>query len=140
MTNSNNLKDIQIDVKYKLSALWIAVMCCYIYGDFFTLFVPGRIEHLMTGDSGAGSTTPFKILLFAIMMSLPSLMIFFSLHLRAKWNRLLNICLGIFFTLIMILVVVTSISTWMLFYVYLGVVEIILTCGIVVLAWKWSRI
>lgn len=139
MASSANLKDVQLDIKHKLSALWIAVMCCYIYGDFFSLFTPGHIEDLMNGQSGAGPTTPLKLLSFAILMTLPSLMIFFSIQLKAKWNRVLNIGVGLFFTAIMILVVLTSLNEWMLFYTYLGIIEIVLTLMIVWLSWKWPR-
>lgn len=140
MTNSAHLQDTQIDIKHKLSALWIAVICCYIYGDFFSLFVPGRIENLMNGQSGAGETTPSTLLAYAIMMTLPSLMIFFSVWLKAKWNRRMNIIIGILFTAIMILVVATSLNKWMIFYTYLGIVEIMLTSAIVWLAFKWPRV
>ena len=130
-------EDIRINIKFKLSALWVAVMFCYVYGDFFSLFVPGRIQHLMDGNSGAGETTPVKLLLYAVLMTLPSLMIFLSLALKAKINRIVNIVIGTFFTLVMILVVVTSIDRWMMFYTFLGIIEIILTCLIVGYALKW---
>lgn len=133
------LKDVKINIKFKLSALWVSVMFCYVYGDFFSLFVPGRIQHLMDGDSGAGETTPVKLLLYAILMTLPSLMIFLSLALKAKVNRILNIVMGIFYTLIMILVAVTSIDRWMLFYTFLGIVEIIITGLITGYALKWPK-
>jgi hypothetical protein len=132
-------EDSKINVKFKLSALWVAVMFCYVYGDFFSLFVPGRIQHLMDGESGAGETTPVKLLLYAVLMTLPSLMIFLSLALKAKINRIVNIITGTFFTLVMVLVVATSIDRWMLFYTFLGVVEIIITCLIVGYALKWPK-
>lgn len=36
-----------------------------------------------------------------------------------RWN-------GFFFTIVMLLMVCTSIDKWMLFYIYLGVIEIIM--------------
>jgi len=139
MKNNAQLQDIKINIKFKLSALWAAVMFCYIYGDFFTLFVPGRIENLMNGQSGTGDTTPIKLLMYAILMTLPSIMIFLSLILKAKANRWLNIVMGIFFTLVMILVVTISVSDWMIFYTYLGIVEIVITSLIVLFAWTWPK-
>lgn len=139
MINTNNLQDTPIHVKFKLSALWASVMFCYIYGDFFTLFVPGRIQHLMEGNSGAGDTTPLKLLLFAILMAIPPLMSFLSLILKPRINRMLNLLIGLFFTAIMVLVVATSMGTWMLFYTFLGIIEITITSLIVWYAWKWPR-
>lgn len=139
MEKTNTLQDIEINVKFKLSALWTSVMFCYVYGDFFSLFVPGRIENLMQGNSGAGPTSPLKLLLFAVLMTLPSTMIFLSLLLKPVASRWTNIVVGIFFTLVMVLVVATSISHWMIFYTYLGVIEIIFTLLIVWLAWIWPK-
>lgn len=137
---ANTLEDFKVNIKLKLAALWTSLMFCYVYGDFFSLFVPGRIQGLIDGESGAGETTPFMLLLYAILLALPALMIFLSVTLKARVNRLLNIIMGVFFTLVMILVVLTSLSEWMIFYTFLGVVEIILTCIIVWQAIKWPTL
>jgi Family of unknown function (DUF6326) len=135
----NRFEEYTINIKLRLAALWTAVMFCYVYGDFFSLFVPGRIQSMMNGHSGAGDTTPVKLLLFALLMTIPALMIFGSLMLKARASRLANIIAGIFFTAVMILVVAVSIDKWMLFYTWLGLVEIVITCLIVWQAWRWPR-
>jgi hypothetical protein len=137
---ANTLEDLKVNIKLKLAALWTSLMFCYVYGDFFSLFVPGRIQRLIDGESGAGETTPVMLLLYAVLLALPALMIFFSVTLKARLNRLLNIIMGVFFTLVMILVVLTSLSEWMIFYTFLGVIEIILTCIIVWQAIKWPTL
>jgi hypothetical protein len=139
ITKTNIPEDFQVNIKIKLSALWVAVMFCYVYGDYFILFVPGHIKNLMDGNSGVGTTTPLSLLGFAVLMTLPIVMIFLSVMLKAKVSRWANISVGIFFTLVMTLIVVTSKGQWMLFYIYLGLVEIILTSTIVWLAWKWPK-
>lgn len=139
ITKTNIPEDFQVNIKIKLSALWVAVMFCYVYGDYFILFVPGHIKNLMDGNSGVGTTTPLSLLGFAVLMTLPIAMIFLSVMLKAKVSRWANISVGIFFTLVMTLIVVTSKGQWMLFYIYLGLVEIILTSTIVWLAWKWPK-
>ena len=37
MSKIGELKDFQINVKIKLSALWVSLMFCYVYGDYFQL-------------------------------------------------------------------------------------------------------
>jgi hypothetical protein len=135
----NNLEDFKVNTRIKLSALWGSVMFCYVYGDFFTLFVPGRIKNLADGNSGLGTTTPLTLLVFAILMTVPSLMIFLSLVLKPKINRWINISIGIFFTAVMILIIISSINEWMMFYIYLAFIEIILTSSIVWHAWTWPN-
>jgi hypothetical protein len=48
--------------------------------------------------------------------------------------------MGIFFTLVMILVTVTSLGEWMIFYTFLGIIEIMLTSIIVWQAIKWPTL
>jgi hypothetical protein len=139
MKNKTTLQDFHIHVKFKLSALWASVMFCYIYGDYFSLYVPGHIEGLMHGNSGVGESTPFKLVLFSLLMASPSVMIFLSLALKPAINRVLNIVLGFIFTAIMGLIVITSQNPWMIFNRVLGSIEMILTFLIVVYAWKWQK-
>lgn len=133
-------EDFKVNVKFRLAALWTSLMFCYVYGDFFSLFVPGRIQRLIEGNSGAGETTPIMLLVYAILLAAPALMIFLSVSIKARMNRLLNIIMGSFFTLVMIVVTAASLGEWMLFYTFLGVVEIILTCVIVWQAVKWPTV
>jgi len=133
------LEDFKINVRIKLSALWTVLMFCYVYGDFFILFVPGHIQSMMSGNSGVGKTTPVTILLFAVLLSIPAIMIFLSLILRPKTSRLLNISMGVFFTVIMLLTVASSVEKWMMFYIYLGIVEIMITLLITSIAWRWPK-
>lgn len=131
------LEDFKVPMKLRLSALWTSVMFCYIYCDFFTFMVPGHIQSLMDGNTGAGPATPIKLLLFAVMMSIPSCMIFLTLALKPAASRWANIVFGIIYTIIMILVVSMSIGEWLLFYTYFGTIEIVLTIVITVQALKW---
>ncbi len=42
--------DAKVNVKIKISALWAPVMFCYVYGDYFGLYVPGK---MMRPDNSA---------------------------------------------------------------------------------------
>jgi hypothetical protein len=139
MNEFSGLVDTKIDQKLKLAALWTSIMFCYIYGDFFSLFVPGRIQALSNGQSGIGETTPTALFAFAILMVVPSLMIFLSVAARAAISRLLNIVFGGFYALVVILVGSLSLSRWMIFYVFLAAVEALLSIGVVCLAVRWPR-
>jgi len=130
------LDDIRIHVKMKLSALWVSVMLCYIYGDYFGLYEPGKLQGMLEGKMGPlGPTTQGVLLGTAILMAIPAVMVFLSLVLRAKLNRWVNIILGVIFTVIML---ITMPGAWA-FYIFLGVVEVVLTALIVWYAWNWPR-
>ncbi|MEP7068065.1 MAG: DUF6326 family protein [Usitatibacter sp.] len=127
------LVDARLDVKIKLSALWASVMFCYIYADYFGLYVPGALADMLKGNmKPLGPTTQGVLLGTSIMMAIPSVMIFASLALRPTLNRWLNIVFGTLFTLIIL------ITMWgWAFYIFFGVIEIALTGLVVWYAWNW---
>lgn len=134
---SPTFEDGKIPVRLKLSALWAAVTFCYLYGDFFGLFVPGRLAQMNQGIiSPLGPATPAVLLGVSAMMAVPSLMVFLTLVLPAATSRWANMLLGAAFTLIMI----ATMPGAPLFYLFLAVVEITLTLLIVWYAWRWPRV
>ena len=132
---TRTLDDIKVHVKQKLSALWVSVMFCYIYGDFFGLYQPGKLQGLLEGRMPLGPTTQGVLLGTSIVMAIPSVMAFLSLVLKPVPNRWVNIILGVAYTAIML---VTMPGAWA-FYILLGVVEVVLTGSIVWYAWHWPR-
>ncbi len=134
---TNELEDFKINVKFKLSALWASVMFCYIYGDYFALYPPHQIQELISGKTRLDE--PLKLFAASILMTIPSLMIFLSLALKASVNRLLNIIFGVIFTAIMVLIAISSTGSWWTFYIFLAIVESIVTLLIVWYAWNWPK-
>lgn len=131
------LTEPKINVKIKLAALWTSLMFCYIYGDYFELYVPGKIIDLYNGDNILGS--PFKLFIASFLLAIPALMISLSVFLKASVSRILNIVFGILFTAIMIFIGVASITPWYSFYVFLALVESMISATIVVVAWRWPK-
>lgn len=87
------LENPKINIKLKLSALWTSLIALYIYGDYFELYAPGKVENLMNGT--AILDTPTKLFLASLLIAIPSLMIALSVFLKPKLNRILNIVFGI---------------------------------------------
>jgi hypothetical protein len=132
------LEEPTISVKHKLSALWASVMFCYIYGDYFELYVPEKVEGLLNGTNALDS--PTKLLIASIVLAIPALMISLSLMMKASVSRILNIIFGTLFTLMMLLIAVNSMTPWYSFYVFLAFTESIITLSIVWYAWKWPMV
>lgn len=128
-------EDFRISTRLKLSALWTTVMFLYIYGDYFELYVPGKVTGLRDGQNMLN--TPYKLLLATIVLTIPALMISCTLWLKPKWNRILNISIGTFLTLLTLLVGISSVSEWRIFYVMLSFLESITTILIAWKAWHW---
>ncbi|HRI01342.1 MAG TPA: DUF6326 family protein [Saprospiraceae bacterium] len=132
-----HLEDFKINIRIKLSALWTSVMFCYIYGDYFELYVPEKVQGLLNGQNMLD--TPIKLFTATFILAVPALMIFLSLMLSAKLTKWLNIVIGIFFTMFTFLVGISSISEWRMFYVFLSILESIITLIIVWQAWTWKK-
>lgn len=131
------LEDAKVPVKYKISALWASAMFCYVYGDFFSLFQPGKLAGMLAGNiEPLGPATQGVLLGVSISMAIPSVMIFLSLALRPKVNRWANIILGVIYT---VFVLITMPGAWN-FYLFFGTLDMVLTLLIVWYAWSWQRV
>jgi len=135
---TSDYEDIKVNIKIRLSALWTSVTLCYLYGDYFELYVPQKTQGLLSGVNLLDS--PMKLLAASILLVIPALMVFLSIILKPSINRPLNIILGIFYSAIMILIALTSLTPWRTFYVFLAIVESCITSLIVFYAWKWTKI
>jgi hypothetical protein len=130
------LERMELPRPLMLSVLWGSVTLCYLYGDYFGLYVPGKIQQLLDGRMGPlGAVTQQVLLGTATMMAIPALMVMLSLVLAPRVSRWLNIVTGVVFTAIMLL---TMPGAWR-FYQFLGLIEVALTMGIVWAAWTWPR-
>ncbi|MGH1515947.1 DUF6326 family protein [Chryseobacterium sp. JK1] len=138
MKNTTKLEDIKVNVKIILAGLWASVTLCYLYGDYFELYTPGKAWGLVEGDNLLNS--PMKLFTASAVLAIPAVMVFLSLILKPALNRILNIVFGIFFTAIMLLVGISSFSDWYLFYTFLAALECIITILIIHYAWNWKKI
>lgn len=131
------LENSKVNIKIKLAALWVSALFCYIYGDYFQLYTPDKVNSLITGENNLDS--PTKLLIASIVMAIPSIMVGASIILKPKINRILNILFGSIFTLMMLYIGVNSMTEWYSFYVFLAFLESIITFLIVYYAWKWPK-
>lgn len=131
------LQNTPVDVKIKLAALWTATMFCYLYGDYFELYVPGKLSSMLDGKMlPLGAVTQEILLGTSLMLAVQAVMVFLSLVMQPTLNRWVNIVSGLLFATI-VLAVITQ-GGWK-FYRLLGAVEIALLLGIVWQAWRWPR-
>jgi len=79
-----------IDIKVKLSTLWIVVIIFIIFADIFSIL----LEISQKGTLGEMPVEAKSMMaIAAILTSIPILMIYFARTLPYKSNRLLNIFL-----------------------------------------------
>ena len=137
-TNSSTVfEDVKMNIKIKLSALWIALMFCYTYADILGFYTPGNLEELISGEIAGIQMTQGLLLGSAILMLVPSIMVFLSLVLKAKANRLVNIIVSIVYIGVLGSTFFTGRNP--AYYLLYATVKAMLLALILWHAWKWPK-
>jgi hypothetical protein len=127
---------MMVDVRIKLSALWVARMLVGFLGDVLRFFEPGMLEQIIAGDVEGMEMTQGFLLLGAIVFVLPIVMVFLSLTLPYKANRWANIILAIFIFGFDLVGLPTYTAAHAIFLIIVGLAFNALT---VWYAWKWPK-
>lgn len=130
-------QDIKVNVKLKLASLWASFMFLYIYVDYFHLYMPGSLKDILAGKVFVFNISYVFLMIAMFFVAIPVLMIFLSVALPAKINRLTNIIVSIILIPYMLFNLVGE--AWLHMY-FAAVIEVVLLCLIIRYAWKWSRI
>jgi len=131
------LEDAKINIKIKLSGLWITVMFLFAYVDIMGRYQPGIIEDAIAGKMGPFPATQVALLAAITLMAIPSLMVFLSIALKPKANRWTNIIVGILYIVVQLGSLFIG-GAWV-YYIFGSIVEVVLLSLIVVYAWKWPK-
>lgn len=131
------LVDPKVNVKLKLATLWASFMFLYIYVDYFALYMPSKIDNITKGKVFVFDITQGFIFIALSLATIPILMIFLSVALPAKVNRLVNIIAAVVLIPYMLFNLVGE--AWIHMF-FAAVVEVVLLCLIVQYAWKWPQI
>jgi hypothetical protein len=123
-----------MDVKVKISTLWIVVMFNMLYADIFSFMIPGSLEEIMTGSAASFPITQEIMLVFAIVLEIPIAMIFLSRVLKYRANRMANIIAS----------AITIVFIWAggsiyLHYIFFSAIETVCMLLIVWYVWKWPK-
>ena len=119
-----------MDIKAKLSALWIVVMFNMVFADIL-----GFQMTLMSGNLTPEVQVPeWGMLIFAIILQIPILMIFFSRILEQRASRWANTIAAVITTAFVVLGGSADIV-----YIFFSGMEILCMALIVFFAWTWPK-
>lgn len=136
-TKQNKFEDIKVNIKVKLAMLWTSLMFIIIYLDYFHLYMPNSLNDMIAGKVHVFYVTQGFLLAALAMIAIPALLIFLSVVLPAKVNRLANI-IASSINLPLILYNLDGVA-WV--HMVVGaIIQVILLVLIVYYAWKWPRI
>lgn len=134
-SSSTTFDDVRIGVRLKISALWIAMLLLFAYGDIFGFFAPGQIEEAMAGEISGITITQAFLFAISVYIAIASVMVFLSLVVAPRINRWTNIVLPILY----IVSIVASAIGESAYFWFLSTVESALLLLIIWYAWTWPR-
>ena len=134
---ARTLADVRVDVKIKLAALWIALMFSYTYADILGFYAPGNLKELLSGGIAGIQMTQGVLLGSAVLMAIPTAMVFLSLALPARANRLANIIVGAVYLFVLAGTFLTGRNP--AYYIFYATGKAVLIALIVWFACKWPR-
>ena len=126
-TNAHEEK--KMDMKSKLSILWIFATLNYLYCDVIGLFDPELVPPI--------EFTPGTLLGIAVLMQIPIAMVLLSRVLPHRANRWANIAAGTVMTVVQSASLFVGVPA--LYYAFFSVIEITTTVLIVWFAWNWRK-
>ena len=135
LTATTEFELFKVNVRVKISALWTAMLFVFAYVDIFSLYRPDFRADVEAGQISGFTVNQSFLLATTIYVVIPSLMVFATLVLRPRVNRLANIALSIIYALT---IIAGAIGEWN-YYILGSAVEVAVLASIVYYAWTWPK-
>lgn len=129
------MREVPVNVRIKLSALWTSMLFVFAYVDLFTLYRPDFRADVEAGEIGGFTINQSFLFGTTAYVVVPSLMVFLSLILRPRVNRIANIALSVMYALT---IIAGAIGEWN-YYIFGSAIEVALLAAIVYFAWTWPK-
>ena len=131
------MKTKKMDMKDKLSLLWIFALFNYLYCDIVTLMDSSVLTELLRGYAGSIQITQGFLLGASVLVEIPIAMVLLSRVLSYRANRWGNLIAGATMTVVQISSLFVGTPTN--YYVFFSIIEIATTSLIVWYAWNWKE-
>ena len=135
MTAETSFEPSNVNVRTKISALWTSMLFVFAYVDIFSLYRPDFRADVEAGEIAGFTVNQSFLLGTTVYVVIPSLMVFLTLILRPRVNRIANIALSSVYALT---IVAGAIGEWN-YYILGSAVEVALLAAIVYYAWTWPK-
>lgn len=137
MTPQQHHLDAPVDVRLRLSALWIAMLLVFAYVDIFGFF---RADVLRAALDGTVASTSFTVDQTFLGLTLvyvlpPILMVVLSLVLRTRANRITTVSVAALYA---VTIVINCIGEQWTYYLAGSAVEVAILLVIVWSALRWQ--
>jgi hypothetical protein len=125
----------RIDTRLRISALWIAMLFVFAYVDLFSLYRPDVRSDLEAEKLGGFDIDQTFLFLTTLYIVIPSLMVYLTLIMRPRTNRVVNVVVAAVYGLT---VIGGAVGEWN-YYLLGSAVEVILLALVIHHAWTWPK-
>jgi hypothetical protein len=133
----STLEDLRMPVQAKLAAAWASFMFLYVYVDILAFYKPGFINDILVGTVYKFDVSQVFVIVALSLMAVPILMVFLSMTLPARANRLMNLIVAPIYVLVSAFNALGE--SWTYYYTLSIGLEVIVLALIVRYAWTWPR-
>jgi hypothetical protein len=125
----------RVDTRLRISALWVAMLFVFAYVDLFSLYRPdvrADLEAEKLSGFDINQTFLFSTTLYIVI---PSLMVYLTLVMRPRTNRVVNMIVAAGYGLT---VIGSAVGEWN-YYILGSAIEAILLALVIHHAWTWPK-
>ena len=133
------LQRVSVSTPVRLAAAWTSMMFLYLYVDYLLLYKPDVLDGLRAGVVFDFTISPGLLTTFLAVVGIPALMVFLSVTLPARANRITNLVVGAAYVPVTLFNAVGESWAWAGFYGLSIGLEILLLACILRWAWTWPR-
>jgi len=134
-TADTEFEPFKVNVRVKISALWTAMLFVFAYIDIFGFFRSDVRADVEAGVVSGFTVSQTFLLVTTVYILIPSLMVFGTLVLRPRINRIVNITLSILYALT---IIAGAVGEWT-YYLVGSAIEIALLAAIFNYARTWPK-
>jgi Sec-independent protein secretion pathway component TatC len=128
-----NERTAKLDVRSRLSTLWILVLFNMVFADIVGFMNPGALEGIMKGQTGF-EITQGLLVVFAVLLEIPIAMIFLSRVLNRRASQLANTA-----AVVLTVLFVIGGRSEHLSYLFFATIEVLSMLLILWFAWTWPK-
>lgn len=114
-------------------------MFLYVYVDVLGFYKPGVIDGIANGMVWEFEVSAALLTTFLVTVSIPALMVVFSVALPARANRVTNLVIAALYIPYSLVNAVGETWEWAAFYSIAIAIEVLLLVVIIRWAWAWPR-
>lgn len=135
MRTTTDYRDFWVNPRLKIAALWTSMLFLFVCVDLFSMYRSDVRADIEAGKIAVFTIGQGYLLGVMVYVAVPSLMVFLSLVLPVKVNRMTNIVLAVLYA---VTIAGSAVGEWN-YFILGSLIEAALLVAIAFYAWTWPR-